>query len=136
MKELDTTPIYYVYIHFRKDDGLPFYVGKGKGKRAWDKRGRSQRWKNTANKHGYSVGFSWEDIPEEDAFSLEEFLIAQFRSAGYPMVNIVDGWEGRSQKDRTNENKQQVRDFVKETGRFPSSYKTEERQLYIRLKNY
>lgn len=39
---------YYVYEHWRPDTGVCFYVGKGKGKRAWD-------MKNMRNRHHMAI---------------------------------------------------------------------------------
>ena len=36
-----TTNIFYVYEHVRPDTGVCFYVGKGKGKRAWNMKDRN-----------------------------------------------------------------------------------------------
>ena len=136
MKELDTAPIYYVYVHFCKDDGLPFYVGKGKGKRAQDKQNRSEHWKRVANKHGYTIEFAWENIPERSAFELEEFLIARFWLEKYPITNTSDGWEGNSRRKQTNQNKQNIRVFINENRRFPNRSKPEEKQLHDLLVSY
>lgn len=40
---------YYVYIHHRMGDGSVFYVGKGTGKRAWLRAGRSDVWFDNCN---------------------------------------------------------------------------------------
>ena len=137
MKELDPTPIYYIYVHFCKDNGDPFYVGKGKGKRAFEKGSRrGEHWKRVAEKHGYTVGFALENVPEKEALSLEEFLIAQFRSEGFILVNHTDGGEGRSNREQTDKNKQKIRDFRNTNGRFPSRCNPEEERLCSWLGGY
>ena len=85
---------FYVYIHRRASDNLPFYVGKGKDQRAWWRHGRSNFWNNVKNKHGFIVEIVFENLSEEDAFQCEIDTIMEFKYFGYPLVNLTDGGEG------------------------------------------
>lgn len=66
---------FYVYEHWRLDKDECFYVGKGKGKRAYSSN-RNQHWKNIVAKLE-RVGSAWEvrivksGLSEKDAFDLE-----------------------------------------------------------------
>ena len=83
---------FYVYLHRRKTDGRVFYVGKGRGKRAFAKCNRNKHWQNTAAKHGFDVQFVETGIPEALAFELERELIALIgRDA---LCNVTDGGDG------------------------------------------
>ena len=46
---------FYVYIHKRQSDGIVFYVGKGRGKRAYYFHERNDHWK----KHSRSMAAQW-----------------------------------------------------------------------------
>jgi len=66
---------YYVYIHKTKD-GIPFYVGKGKGKRAWSTN-RNADWKEFVNRIGdYNVELPYTNLSEQKALDIEKKLIA------------------------------------------------------------
>ena len=88
--------IFYVYLHRRKTDNKVFYVGKGKGKRAYSKHGRSDWWKRTVEKHGFVVEVVFSALSEEDAFQCEKDTILEFRYFDHPLVNLTDGGEGTS----------------------------------------
>lgn len=88
--------IYYVYKHIRKSDGKIFYIGKGKGQRAYCKHGRNCHWQRTVRKHGYHVEIVVDELHEELAFDVERFLIAQCKQEGCPLTNMTDGGEGAS----------------------------------------
>jgi hypothetical protein len=68
---LDTRSIYYVYLHRRLDNNSVFYVGKGKGRRAWNKSSRNAHWKRIVKKHGRSVEILFSSLTEEQAFEIE-----------------------------------------------------------------
>lgn len=88
--------MFYTYIHFRKDSGLPFYIGKGKGNRLFTKTKRNTHWKNIANKHGFKAEICSQWNTENEALEHEKFLIACFKDIGIPLTNMTDGGEGTS----------------------------------------
>lgn len=68
---------YYVYLHIRKDNGIVFYVGKGRKDRA-RKTGscRSQDWHETVKESGgFNVEFAEEYLTNTDAINLENYLL-------------------------------------------------------------
>lgn len=89
---------FYTYIHYTEDTNEPFYVGKGKKRRAYafDKAQRSQWWLNIKAKHGVKVVIHQYHDNEDDAFSQEKELIAHFRLLGFELCNLTDGGEGMS----------------------------------------
>lgn len=90
---------YYVYAHL-KVDGTPFYVGKGRGKRAYSKSMRSSWWKHQVQKLGNfpSVVLLAENLTEIDAHNVEKYWIALWgRRNVHPggiLINLTDGGEG------------------------------------------
>jgi hypothetical protein len=87
---------FYTYIHTRLDSGMVFYIGKGKGDRAFSAKGRNQRWNRTAKKHGWEARIHAHFIEEADAFENEKTLISLYRELNHPLCNMSDGGEGAS----------------------------------------
>lgn len=89
--------VFYVYVHRTKELGLPFYIGKGSGKRITSKTGRNPYWHNVVNTYGYTADYVAENLTETEAFELERGLISLFKSAGLPhLTNLTNGGEGAS----------------------------------------
>ena len=88
--------IFYVYLHRRLSDNRVFYVGKGKGNRAYVKTKRNSHWNHVVNKHGLKVEIVFDNLTEEDSFQIEKDTILEMRYFGYPLVNMTDGGEGSS----------------------------------------
>ena len=84
--------MYYIYIHKKQSNNNIFYVGKGKGKRAWVKKGRNYYWNNVVNKYGYIVEIIKSNLSEEEAFIQEKFYIDYYK----PCCNFTKGGEGIS----------------------------------------
>lgn len=90
---------FYVYEHWRLDRDECFYVGKGKGRRAY-----SMGWRNPHHKAIQAKvvreGFAIEvrmvatGMAEDDAFALERERILFWREAGVDLSNITDGGGG------------------------------------------
>jgi len=93
------TTEFYTYIHC-KPNAIPFYVGKGHGKRAYEfgKGRRNSHHQNIVEKYG-KENISVYVFPcnsEEEAFNDEIIQIAEFRRQGYELVNKTNGGEGAS----------------------------------------
>lgn len=87
--------MFYTYIHFKKSNMMPFYVGKGSGKRIFSKQ-RSKQWHYVVNKHGFVAEIASKFKNENDAFEHERFLIWCFKSIGIELINATEGGEGLS----------------------------------------
>lgn len=87
---------FYVYVHYRNDSNKPFYVGKGKGHRAYVQTGRSEYWQRVASKHGYSIDILFDGLTEREALDEEISVIAELRYHGFELTNHTDGGEGAS----------------------------------------
>lgn len=69
---------FYVYVH-KKPDGTPFYVGKGRGIRAYDKMGRNAAWCEIVSEiEDYEIEIARAGLLDEDARKLEAILIRKY----------------------------------------------------------
>lgn len=99
----------YVYLHKRKDNNQPFYVGVG-GLLSFDNyqranannwkglRNRSDFWKNIANKFGFIVEIVLDNCTKKEAFLEEARLIKLYGRLDIGtgiLVNHTDGGDGR-----------------------------------------
>lgn len=87
----------YVYGHYKADTGDLFYIGKGTGDRAWEKRNRTFHWKNVVNKHGYRVEILADNLSDIDAYNMERTLIEQVGLEN--LVNVIHGGIGNTATD-------------------------------------
>jgi hypothetical protein len=87
----------YVYIHKRLSTGLPFYIGKGTGKRLFNKQQRSKHWHNVINKDGgFAAEKIVENVDDEFAFLAEIEAIDKYRKLGFKLINRTNGGEGQA----------------------------------------
>ncbi|CAB4122040.1 hypothetical protein UFOVP17_47 [uncultured Caudovirales phage] len=107
----------YVYIHTRLNTNLPFYVGKGKGKRFNSTLSRNKHWNNVVKKDGgFNAVKLIENVCDEFAYFIESEVIDKYKLLGYKLVNKTNGGEGVSGSNvnagiaKTEEHKQKLRD--------------------------
>lgn len=92
--------VFYVYEHWRPDKNVCFWVGKGKGARAYDFK-RNSFYNRVVNKLA-RIGMCVEvrlvanGLLEQEAFTIEKERIAFWRSTGIKLCNVTDGGEGPS----------------------------------------
>lgn len=93
-----TKNVFYTYAHYRATapERGPFYIGKGKGPRAWKTSGtgRNLYWQRIIKKYGLLVEIIAVWPTEQEALDHEVFLIECFRHLGTGLVNMTDGGEG------------------------------------------
>lgn len=68
---------FYVYAHLRESDGSIFYIGKGRGRRAWQFYSRSCGWLDEKEKHGCLVKIVSDGMSEPCALTLERIGISK-----------------------------------------------------------
>lgn len=112
MKAANDNHLFYAYI-WRDGAGQPFYVGKGKGSRAYGTTRRSEEFKRIHAMGGCTVEIVDYFIHESQAHAFEVELIARYgrRDMGGQLVNKTDGGEGVSGVFRSAEVRAKLRDF-------------------------
>ena len=92
---------YYVYTHLNPQSKEIFYVGIGKGNRAWNQwAGRNKFWENYVNKYGFEVEIVSENLTRNQAGKIEIELIVHLgrrqMDEGGTLVNRSLGGDGGS----------------------------------------
>jgi len=98
--------IYYVYAYIR-NDGTPYYIGKGKGVRAFDPHGKIAVPKNKSK-----IIFLDCLLSEEKAFEIERTYISLLgrKDIGTGILrNMTDGGEGSSGAKITEETRNKLK---------------------------
>jgi hypothetical protein len=98
--------MFYTYAHIRNDTNKIFYIGKGKGNRAFSSTGRNPFWKSIVEKHGHKVEILANWKTEQEAFDHEMLLISCFKDMGYKLSNMTIGGEGASGVEWTEKRKE------------------------------
>ncbi|BAU39993.1 group I intron endonuclease [Ralstonia phage RSP15] len=114
---------HYVYQLRREDSQEPYYIGKGKGKRAWEHiqghmLNTSQHNRNKAAKakrEGVEilVEFLWTDLSDEEAQRREVWAIKMWGRKDLkegPLTNMTDGGDGMSGRIMSEETKKKIGD--------------------------
>jgi len=94
---------FYIYQHRKADTNEIFYVGKGKGTRLNQSKGRNQYWHRVVAKHGFVAEFIAQNLDEELAFLAEMEAIDVYKRRGIKLVNITEGGEGATGYKHTAE---------------------------------
>jgi hypothetical protein len=113
-----TSDTFYVYEHWRLDRDECFYVGKGKGSRAYSMKNRNKHHQAICAKlsrigSAFEVKIVASGLSEQEAFVLECEQIAFWRNAGCDLTNLTNGGEGISGFRHSDKTRQKLSDLNK-----------------------
>ena len=100
--------VFYTYAWLR-EDGSPYYIGKGHGNRAWS---NNRRRNKKAPSDKSRILILKKNLTEEEAFKHEVYMIAVFgrKDVGTGILwNYTDGGEGVSGYAHTLETRDKIR---------------------------
>ena len=101
---------YYVYLHKTKD-GIPFYVGKGKGKRAWDTNNRNSNWIELVNQiTEYDVEIVNDKLSERQSLEIEKNLISTIGISN--LTNILEEGYSSGESAEYLKAEESINDFI------------------------
>lgn len=100
---------FYVYAYLR-EDGSPYYIGKGKGYRAWDKN-HNINLPNNKNR----IVIMEDCLTEIGAFALERRYIRWYgrKDQGGTLHNRTDGGDGTSGYKQSEDHKRKISEALK-----------------------
>lgn len=115
---MDQAATYYVYEHWRLDRDECFYVGKGKGNRAYKMKDRNRHHKAImakVSREGFAVEVKIvaSGLSEQEALNIEIERIKFWRSTGADLANITNGGEGVSGLKHSEETKRKLSEINK-----------------------